>query len=156
MATPLIAVVPPRLGGSYERNLKSLRKSFPSVDADVAAEITRLQLTPDRAPYAPPNVTLVPGFGREMFKVRVSSSDQGKGKSGGFRMLFLRAGSGEWRPVAIYVKAQSENLAHETIKAILKEEAKAEAREAASEPSSDPGEIVSPETEDSSPSPKEE
>lgn len=135
MGSPILLVLPPKTGGSYERDLKFLRKTFPGVDRDANAELARLATLQDRAPYEPPNVVLVPGFGRELLKVRIASSDQGRGKSGGFRMLLLRTASGGWRPVAIYAKGQSENLETHAIKSRLKEDDKAEQTEAEAEPS---------------------
>lgn len=101
--------------------MRRLAKSFPSVGDDVTAAYQALSTVRDRGPYNPPQVSLVPGFGRELLKVRVASSDQKKGKSGGFRMVLLRVGAG-WRPVAIFAKVQAEDFAHHDLLRRLAEE----------------------------------
>ena len=69
--------------GPFERSLKKLKKyrrAREDIDAALAAMIGT------EVPN-PPNVSLIPGVGRTVLKVRVASSDMKSGKSGGFRVL---------------------------------------------------------------------
>lgn len=85
--------------GPFERSLKKLKKyrrAREDIDAALAAMIGT------EVPN-PPNVSLIPGVGRTVLKVRVASSDMKSGKSGGFRVL-LDQRREVWVPILVYAK----------------------------------------------------
>jgi hypothetical protein len=63
----------------------------------------------------------VPGVTYEVFKVRVRNSDSGKGKSGGYRIIFQRLAADTIVLVTLYSKAEQEDIAAHEIRAIIDE-----------------------------------
>ncbi len=95
-------LLPAKPGGVFERCLKKLAKSYPAVADDVQKELAQL-VGPNALPVpCSPRVVAVPFLGRDVLKVRVGSSDQKKGKSGGFRVLLAMKADDEWQPIAVY------------------------------------------------------
>lgn len=68
---------------SFKRAVKYLEKRYPSVKDDVRNAIRRVLETPDAG-------DVIPG-GHGVRKLRVANSDQRKGKSGGYRVLYYLA-----------------------------------------------------------------
>jgi len=63
----------------------------------------------------------IPGVNGPVFKVRISSQDMQRGKSGGYRAIyFLKTQQGVIYLLAIYAKAQREDIRPEEINAILR------------------------------------
>lgn len=85
------------------------------------------------------NITRVPGLGRDVLKVRVGSSDQKKGASGGFRLLLARVTlEGAWQPIAIYPKAHQADMPRKDILRALEEASEGEAPSAEPEAQPEP------------------
>lgn len=99
-------MLPPKPGGRFERLQSELRKAYPSIDTDLATEYAALV-----GPNGPPvpcgaRISLVVGFSGKVIKVRVASSDQASGKSGGFRVLLYRVRDEEWQPIMVWAKSR--------------------------------------------------
>ncbi len=67
---------------TFQKCLKILKKKFRRIKDDIVDIIRRLE---SDAPLGDP----VPGWDREIWKVRAASSDIKKGKSGAFRIIYL-------------------------------------------------------------------
>ncbi|MBF0234542.1 MAG: type II toxin-antitoxin system RelE/ParE family toxin [Desulfamplus sp.] len=62
----------------------------------------------------------ISGVGHAVYKVRVASIDQKKGKSGGFRIIYYVVTSDNIiYLLVIYAKAKQENISAKKIKALL-------------------------------------
>lgn len=71
-------------GTPAEKDLKRLAKRYPSVREDIGRELKLLDENgPDRR-----TDDEIPGFGGEVWKRRVKNSDNQKGKSGGYRLVY--------------------------------------------------------------------
>ena len=63
----------------FERQLKRLSKKYPLIYNDLSALIDELETTPETGQP----------LGKNLYKIRLSLSDKGKGKSGGARVLLM-------------------------------------------------------------------
>lgn len=74
---------------TFQKSIKILKKKFPRVKDDLYSIIKILEEDPT---IGDP----IPGWNKEIWKVRAASSDVKKGKRGGFRLIYLwRAGDSE-------------------------------------------------------------
>ena len=94
---------------SFGASIASFRRKYPNAEADINTELQMYVSEKKRVP-APPSCASVPGLGATVLKVRVRSSDQGRGRSGGFRVLLLHIGENEWRPLLAYAKTDREDV----------------------------------------------
>ncbi|MBC8449015.1 MAG: type II toxin-antitoxin system RelE/ParE family toxin [Chloroflexi bacterium] len=105
-------VIPAR---SFKHSVKRLQKRFPHVKDDVRVAIQVLL-------QAPRLGVVVPG-GSGVHKLRVRNTDLGKGKSGGYRLLYYV----EDQPVPIiyllllYAKSDREDVTRQELKQLLDE-----------------------------------
>jgi mRNA-degrading endonuclease RelE of RelBE toxin-antitoxin system len=84
-------VLPPpvevRFTPEFKRNIRQLAKKYRRIKTDVQPLLDELgqgQTPGDQ----------IPGVQYEVFKVRVKNSDSGKGKSGGYRVIYQRTTTG--------------------------------------------------------------
>jgi mRNA-degrading endonuclease RelE of RelBE toxin-antitoxin system len=64
----------------------------------------------------------IPGFYNRVWKIRMASSDMGKGKSGGFRVIYYYIILGDSLYLLdIYAKSEQDNIQSTVIKSILEE-----------------------------------
>lgn len=96
----------------FNRSTKKLRKKYPRIKKDILPLIDKLEqgiFEGDR----------LQGFDGEVYKVRINSSDQKKGKRGGYRILYyvITEDSDVWL-VFIYAKASQSNPTAEELKKI--------------------------------------
>jgi mRNA-degrading endonuclease RelE of RelBE toxin-antitoxin system len=106
--TPPVEV---RFTPEFKRNLRQLAKKYRRIKADVQPlldELGRGQTPGDQ----------IPGVQYEVFKVRVRNSDSGKGKSGGYRIIYQRT-TGAIVLVTIYSKTEQEDIAAGAIRQII-------------------------------------
>jgi mRNA-degrading endonuclease RelE of RelBE toxin-antitoxin system len=94
----------------FNRATKKLQKKYSQIKKDLLPLIDKLEqgiFEGDR----------LQGFAGEIYKVRVASSDQKKGKSGGFRILYyvVTKDKNIWL-MYIYAKASQSNLTSEQTK----------------------------------------
>ncbi len=96
----------------FKRNLRHLAKKYRHIKADVQPLLDALgqgQTPGDQ----------VPGVVYEVYKVRIQNSDSGKGKSGGYRILYQRTAEGVILLITIYSKTEQEDIATHEIRQIL-------------------------------------
>lgn len=83
----------------FKSQLKKLKKKYPKVNDDLLAALETINL--EREIY----------IGKSIYKIRIKSRDQKKGKSGGFRAyIFLYRSKGGLIPLCIYPKTTKESI----------------------------------------------
>jgi mRNA-degrading endonuclease RelE of RelBE toxin-antitoxin system len=96
----------------FKRNLRQLAKRYRGIKADLQPLLDELerQQTPGHH---------VPGVRYEVYKARVLNSDSGKGKSGGYRVIYQRTIDKSIVLVTIYSKTEQEDVSPHAIRQIL-------------------------------------
>jgi mRNA-degrading endonuclease RelE of RelBE toxin-antitoxin system len=104
--------VPVMYTPEFKRNLRQLAKKYRRIKTDVQPLLDALEQgqTPGDQ---------VPGVVYEVYKVRAQNTDSGKGKSGGYRILYQRMAEGAIILVTIYSKTEQEDIAPHEIRQIL-------------------------------------
>ena len=83
----------------FKKQLKKLKKKYPSVKEDLLKSLNNLDLKKETK------------IRSNCYKIRIASTDQKKGKSGGFRSyIYLYVSKGILAPVCIYSKSEKESL----------------------------------------------
>lgn len=106
-------IVPIWYAPEFKRNLRQLAKKYRRIKIDVQPLLGLLsngEVPGDQ----------VPGVQYEVFKVRVGNSDGGKGKSGGYRVIYQRTADGIIL-VTIYSKLEQDDIAPTEIRTIIAE-----------------------------------
>lgn len=100
-----ILTIPP-----FDKQLKRLAKKYPSVKNDIIQLIGELQNKPDKGT----------NIGNNCFKIRISISSKGKGKSGGARVIthFLLKSETIYM-LSIYDKSEQSNISDNEISTLL-------------------------------------
>ena len=96
----------------FKRNLRQLAKKYRHIKSDVQpllGELSQGQTPGDQ----------IPGVQYEVFKVRVRNSDSGKGKSGGYRVIYQRTLQQTTILITIYSKSEQEDIAAKEIRQII-------------------------------------
>ena len=103
------------LSPSFKRSIKKLKKRFPSVKQDVELAIEILLEHPTLG-------AVIPG-GAGVRKFRVKNSDLGRGKSGGYRLLYYIEEQKVRRLylLLLYAKSDRETISLQEIQQLLKE-----------------------------------
>jgi len=103
------------LAETFQRCIKILKKKYRKVKDDLEDVIKRLEEDPGIGDS-------IPGWNKEIWKIRVASSDIKKGKRSGFRLIYL------WKTVefkvyllAVYFKGEKEEISKTEIERLLKE-----------------------------------
>ncbi len=119
-----LAIVPPKPGGRFERGVAALSKKFPALSADLASLFADLVGPPSKPiPWGTRVVRLRGlGQGQEGLKVRMPSSDMGKGSSKAFRVILVQRQADHWQPVALYAKGDQEDIPLKEVLAAIDEE----------------------------------
>ena len=100
----------------FAASYKRLKKKYKSLDDDIKPFVERLKV----GDFSPDN--MVQGFETSIYKARVASRDQGRGKRGGFRVVYyVVTPKGQVRLLSIYAKTQQENISPQEIKRLLKD-----------------------------------
>jgi len=98
----------------FQRDVKYLKKKYRHIGLDLEKLNSLLS---DNPAYG----DAIAGLEGRVFKARLASSDMGKGKSGGFRVIyFLKSSDDTIYLLTIYAKAYKEDIDPVEIKAILK------------------------------------
>lgn len=93
---------------SFKAQLKKLKKKYPHIKNDLLEKLKTLHLKNEIH------------IGNSIYKVRIKSSDQNKGKSGGFRSyIYLYRKNNLLVPLSIYHKNQRENMSDNEIQYLL-------------------------------------
>jgi mRNA-degrading endonuclease RelE of RelBE toxin-antitoxin system len=91
----------------FKRNLKKLIKKYPRINRDLSNLFDQLENGEFHGDE-------LQGFVGSVYKVRIGSIDQKKGKRGGFRIVYLIVTAIETvHLLTIYAKAQQEDLSHQ-------------------------------------------
>lgn len=96
----------------FKRNIRQLAKKYRRIKSDVQPlldELAQGQTPGDQ----------IPGVQYEVFKVRVRNSDSGKGKSGGYRVIYQRTEESAIVLITIYSKTEQEDIAVNEIRQII-------------------------------------
>lgn len=119
------AILSPRQGGSFEKKANRLARKFPNLQADLTTAWAELVGPPPvPIPSGQRVVVMQRTAPHVVLKVRVPSSDMGKGASGGFRVVLLERQPGYWLPILIYPKNEQEDVQpSEVLKAAVEETA---------------------------------
>lgn len=103
-----------RFTPEFKRSLHTLAKKYRRIRTDVDPVI--VQLSKGELPGEQ-----VPGVGAPIFKVRIRNSDAGKGKRGGYRLLYYLQTPTEVVLVTIYSKSEQSDVSRDAILRILSE-----------------------------------
>jgi len=96
----------------FQKTYKKLSKKYSNVGKDIKAVIPELKagrFLGDR----------IKGTGEAIYKLRVKSTDITKGKSGGYRLIYLVYAKKTIFFVTMYAKVRAENLTEKKIKDIV-------------------------------------
>jgi len=100
------------LPDSFKRSLKRLTRRFPGVRQDVIAAIEEVLRIPMLG-------AVIPGSAG-IRKLRIRSSDLKRGKSGGFRLLYIVLSDRELIcPLLIYAKSDQADVTRRELRALL-------------------------------------
>ena len=90
----------------FEREAKRLAKKYPSLKSDLGRLSIKLSANP----------SLGTPLGHQCFKIRLSITSKGKGKSGGARLItHVRVTSGRIFLLSIYDKSEHENISNQEL-----------------------------------------
>lgn len=102
------------LAETFQKCIKILKKKYRNVKDDLMNVIQQLEEDPS---IGDP----IPGWKKEIWKIRVASSDIKKGKRGGFRLIYLwKAGDFRVYLLAVYFKGEREEISKTDIDRLLK------------------------------------
>ena len=103
-----------QLTDTFQKSIKALKKKYPHVKNDVLAYIKALEEDPSAGDP-------IPGWNKELWKVRVASSDVKKGKGGGYRLIyFWKAGEMKIYLLVVYFKGEKAKITKKEIETLLK------------------------------------
>jgi mRNA-degrading endonuclease RelE of RelBE toxin-antitoxin system len=106
---PLIQV---EASPTFQKNLRTLAKKYRSIRKDIQPIITQLeqgQILGDQ----------ISGIGYAVFKLRVRNSDNQKGKSGGYRLIYYVKTATGIILLTIYPKSEQVDIAADEIQNII-------------------------------------
>src|SRR5215475_8824200 len=121
-----------RFTPEFKRNIRQLAKKYRRIKTDVQPLL-------DELGQGQPPGDQIPGVQYEVFKVRVKNSDSGKGKSGGYRVIYQRTTGGAISLITIYSKTEQEDIAPADIRQIILDyETQQQSTDSANREASDP------------------
>jgi mRNA-degrading endonuclease RelE of RelBE toxin-antitoxin system len=91
-----------------------LRRKFPKIEDDVNSIIDQLER--DERPGVK-----VPNVGYDVYKVRLSNTSAGRGKRGGFRVVYYIQRQNSVILLTVYSKTQQDDITPEQIRRIIAE-----------------------------------
>jgi len=99
---------------TFQKSIKALKKKYPHVKDDLLAQIKAWEGDPSGGDP-------IPGWNKEVWKVRVASSYVRKGKRGGYRLIyFWKAGEMKIYLLAVYFKGEKAEITKKEIESLLK------------------------------------
>jgi len=93
----------------FERDIRELAKKYRHIRSDLQPVINQLE-----AGEKPGDA--ISGTGHEAYKLRLRNSDAHKGKSGGYRLIYLARDSASIVLVSIYSKSDQADISAEEIR----------------------------------------
>ncbi len=97
-----------------ERELKRLKRKYPSVTTEVRKLV--IQLENDERPG-----DQIPGVGYDVFKVRLANPSANRGKSGGFRVVYYLKLENYILLLTIYSKTEQEDISSEHLRELIED-----------------------------------
>ncbi|MBU2649693.1 MAG: type II toxin-antitoxin system RelE/ParE family toxin [Bacteroidetes bacterium] len=95
----------------FERDSKALLKKYPSLKTDLSYLTESLEIEPKQGQP----------LGMDCYKIRISITSKGKGKSGGARIITcVKIASDNVFLLTIYDKSQKEDLSDKELKELLR------------------------------------
>jgi len=102
------------LADTFQKSIKALKKKYPHVKDDLLSQVKALEEDPSAGDP-------IPGWNKEVWKVRVASSDVKKGKRGGYRLIyFWKAAEMKVYLLVAYFKGEKEQITKKEIETLLK------------------------------------
>ena len=102
------------LADTFQKSVKALKKKYPHVKDDLLGQIKTLEEDPSAGDP-------IPGWNKEVWKVRVASSDVKKGKRGGYRLIyFWKASEMKVYLLVAYFKGEKAEISKTEIETLLK------------------------------------
>ena len=98
----------------FKKELKRFYRKYPHIQADIQPLIDDLQQGKIQGDQ-------VPGVGYTVYKVRVRSTDQTKGKSGGYRVIYYLRTAQFVVLLRIYHKSVRSDLPPDVIRQVIQE-----------------------------------
>jgi len=99
---------------TFQKYIKVLKKKYRHIKDDLAVTIQTLEKNPGVGDS-------IPGWSKEIWKIRVASSDIKKGKRGSFRVVYKwRVGECKLYLLVIYFKGEKEAISKKQIEKLLK------------------------------------
>ncbi len=99
---------------TFQKCLKILKKKYRHIKDDIIDIIRRLE---SDATLGDP----VPGWDREIWKIRAASSDMKRGKSGAFRIIYLfKENDRKVYLLTVYFKGDKDDISDDEIEKLLK------------------------------------
>lgn len=108
-----VSFVEIRLTPEFQRKLRALSKKYRQVRADLQPILEQLQIRSFLGDQ-------IPGIGFTVMKVRLKNSDNRKGKSGGYRLIYWTASTDLIVLLDIYSKSDQSNVEVDEIRQIIK------------------------------------
>ncbi len=103
-----------QLTETFQKSIKALKKKYPHMKDDLLVQIKALEEDPSAGDP-------IPGWNKEVWKVRVASSDVKKGKRGGYRLIyFWKAGEMKIYLLVVYFKGEKAEITRSEIGTLLK------------------------------------
>ena len=99
----------------FKKHIRKLNRRYRSLQQDLQPVLTELEtgtLLGDR----------ITGLDDIVFKVRVKNSDNKKGKSGGYRVIYYLKTDEEIRLLAMYSKSDQANISVSSLRRILSDD----------------------------------
>ena len=99
---------------TFQRCIKFLKKKFPHIKNDLFSLFQNLQKDSELGDS-------IPGWNRKIWKIRASSKDLRRGKSGAFRVIYAwTSGERVVYPLFVYFKGEKQDVTKAEIEALLK------------------------------------
>lgn len=102
-----------RLTPEFQRKIRTLAKKYRQIQTDIAPILEQLQLRELLGDQ-------IPGVGFTVMKVRIKNSDNQKGKSGGYRLIYWLSLPDLVILLDIYSKSEQQDIEIENIRQIIK------------------------------------
>ena len=103
-----------RFTPEFKRNLQALYKKYRHIRADIEPVVEQLKKGERPGDQ-------VPGVGYAIYKVRIQNHDAGKGKRGGYRVIYYVAMPTLVILVTIYSKNEQSDISAAQVRRIIKE-----------------------------------
>ena len=105
---PTVVKIPP----TFRKYVKNLQRKYPAVTSEVRKLVLQLEsgLRPGRK---------ISGAGHDVYKARLRNPSAGRGKSGGFRLIYYLKLADIVYLLAIYSKTEKDDISAEEIRQLV-------------------------------------